>query len=341
MWAARVTGDLRDGWGFVVEGDPNKSGYTSICTPGSAARADDDARAVGHDRAGGGGRAGGALGGATASSIDERIAAYWQVPSPYPGMADMLDIVRANPEASRLYLRDGRPPRAGDVDPQSRPGAGAAADRRCRTGRVLRGRDRTTDRSRPRANWRRFVTADDLARARVDDREPVVGSLPRLPDRDRARAALRPAAARAAQHPRGLGPARARPQLGGVHPAGRGGDEGDVRGPGRVPRRPVVRAGSRRTGWSRRSAPRGGATGSRPAGRSSAEPVPAEAPGTTHVSVVDGSGHLRLAHPLARRIVGRRHPGTRVHVQQLDVRLRPASGPRQLDRAGQGPDHRA
>src|SRR6476659_8072702 len=35
MWAPLVTGELRDGWGFALTGDPNKSGYTSICTPGT------------------------------------------------------------------------------------------------------------------------------------------------------------------------------------------------------------------------------------------------------------------------------------------------------------------
>ena len=109
MWAARVRDGLRDGWGFVVDGDPNKSGYSSICTPGGLrglatmlerwgtiglAEAVEPAALLADD----------------GFVIDERIAGYWQVPSPYPGMADMLDIVRATPGgvAPATSATDGR-----------------------------------------------------------------------------------------------------------------------------------------------------------------------------------------------------------------------------------------
>jgi gamma-glutamyltranspeptidase/glutathione hydrolase len=171
MWAARVTGDLRDGWGFVVEGDPNKSGYSSICTPGGLrglatmlerwgtiglAEAVEPAARMADD----------------GFVIDERVAGYWAVPSPYPGMADMLDIVRANPEASRLYLRDGQPPRAGDLirNPDlarvlRRIGEGGADE--FYIGEI--GRRVAED----LAAGGGFVTADDLAGARVTDRTPA------------------------------------------------------------------------------------------------------------------------------------------------------------------------
>lgn len=174
MWAAQVTGDLRDGWGHVVDGDPNKSGYTSICTPGGlrglAAMLERWGTIPLRD----------AVEPAAALSengfvIDERVASYWNVPSPYPGMADMLDLVAANPEASRLYLRGGRPPRAGDVirNPDlaatlRRVGAAGADEfyrgelaRRIAADLAARGS---------------FVTEADLADVRASDRTPAEGS---------------------------------------------------------------------------------------------------------------------------------------------------------------------
>ena len=48
--------------------------------------------------------------------VDNRVAAYWQSPSPYPGMPHLLDQAKANAEVSRLYLTsDGQPYRTGDV----------------------------------------------------------------------------------------------------------------------------------------------------------------------------------------------------------------------------------
>lgn len=115
MWAHSAVGPQGGGWGYRVSGRENESGYTSICTPGSVrglatmlerwgtinlADAIEPAAEIAE----------------RGFVIDERIASYWRSPSPYPGMPDLLQFVAANAEAARIYLGpDGSPPRAGDV----------------------------------------------------------------------------------------------------------------------------------------------------------------------------------------------------------------------------------
>ena len=48
--------------------------------------------------------------------VDNRVAAYWQSPSPYPGMPHLLDNRRKpTPSCPPLLTSDGRPSRTGDV----------------------------------------------------------------------------------------------------------------------------------------------------------------------------------------------------------------------------------
>lgn len=48
--------------------------------------------------------------------MDSRVAASWPTPAPYPEMTSLLDVVRANPEASKIYLNEfGRPYTTGQV----------------------------------------------------------------------------------------------------------------------------------------------------------------------------------------------------------------------------------
>ena len=115
MWADAYLGPAAGGWGFNLRGRVNESGYASICTPGavrglatmlerwgtiSLAEAVEPAARIAED----------------GFAVDNRVASYWQTPSPYPGMPRLLEQLQANAEASRLFLRpEGRPHQAGDV----------------------------------------------------------------------------------------------------------------------------------------------------------------------------------------------------------------------------------
>src|ERR1019366_5753009 len=154
---------------------PNELGYTSICTPGtvrglatilerwgtiSLADAVEPAARIAE----------------TGFAVDNRVAAYWQTPAPYPEMTSLLDFVRANPEASKIYLKpDGSPYLTGEVI-RNREYArtlrhiGSAGADDFYTGEL--GHRIAMDLA---ANGS-FVTADDLANYRVRDVEPVVGT---------------------------------------------------------------------------------------------------------------------------------------------------------------------
>lgn len=175
MWADRSTGPGPDGWGFTLEGEPNRSGYTSICTPGalrglaamlerwgtiSLAEAVEPAARI-------------AEGGFV---VDERVALYWHAPSPYPGMADMLDIVAANREAARVFLKaDGRPHQAGDLI--RNPDYAATLQRIGRAGAddFYRG-DLARRIAADLAAGGSSVTAGDLAAYSVRNPEPLTGT---------------------------------------------------------------------------------------------------------------------------------------------------------------------
>ncbi|HEV8489791.1 MAG TPA: gamma-glutamyltransferase family protein [Candidatus Limnocylindrales bacterium] len=115
MWVDRYIGPNPDGWGFFLRGKPNELGYTSICTPGtvrgletilerwgtiSLADAVEPAARLAE----------------TGFAVDNRVAAYWRTPTPYPETTSLLDVVRANREASRIYLKgDGKPYTTGET----------------------------------------------------------------------------------------------------------------------------------------------------------------------------------------------------------------------------------
>lgn len=96
MWADRYLGPNPSGWGFALRGRVNESGYTSICTPGavrglatalerwgtlSLAEAVEPAARIAE----------------AGFAVDNRVASYWQSPSPYPGMPDLLTASGAMP----------------------------------------------------------------------------------------------------------------------------------------------------------------------------------------------------------------------------------------------------
>lgn len=115
MWVDRYIGPNPDGWGFFLRGKVNEFGYTSICTPAtprgletilkrwgtiSLEEAAEPAARIAEQ----------------GFPVDNRVASYWLQPAPHPQMTSLLDFVKANPEASKIYLKaDGGPYLTGEV----------------------------------------------------------------------------------------------------------------------------------------------------------------------------------------------------------------------------------
>jgi gamma-glutamyltranspeptidase/glutathione hydrolase len=108
MWNDQVIGANPDGWGFFLRGKVNDAGYTSICTPGwvkgmagilerygTISWADAIAPAIRIAEEG--------------WTLTQYMAGLWQRKAAYPDACSLLDYITMNPEASRIYLKDGRP----------------------------------------------------------------------------------------------------------------------------------------------------------------------------------------------------------------------------------------
>ena len=114
MWAGALIRPNPRGWGYFLRGSINEMGYQSICIPGFvrglAAILDRwgtwtweqvCAPAVRVAEEG--------------FLVDDHLAAMWRPGKGLPEQKSLQDYIRANPEASRLYLRpDGTPREAGD-----------------------------------------------------------------------------------------------------------------------------------------------------------------------------------------------------------------------------------
>ncbi len=114
MWADALIRPNPRGWGFFLRGAVNEMGYQSICVPGfvrglagildrwgawSWERVCQPAARVAEE----------------GYVVDTHLAAMWRPGKTLPDEKTLLDYIRANPEASRLYLRpDGEPREAGD-----------------------------------------------------------------------------------------------------------------------------------------------------------------------------------------------------------------------------------
>jgi len=175
MWVDRYIGPNPDGWGFFLRGKVNEYGYQSICTPatpraletilqrwGTISLADAVEPAAEIAERG--------------FPVDNRVAAYWLQAAPHPEMTSLLDFVKANPEASKIYLKaDGGPYLTGQIirNPDyaatlrhlGRHGADDfyTGELAARMIRDLEAHDA-------------FVTAEDLATYKVRDVEPTVGT---------------------------------------------------------------------------------------------------------------------------------------------------------------------
>ena len=175
MWVNRYIGPNPDGWGFFLRGKVNELGYTSICTPGtvrglstilerwgtiSLAEAVEPAARLAE----------------AGFAVDNRVAAYWHAPAAYPEATSVLDFVKANAEASKIYLKpDGKPYYAGEIirNPdyaRTLRHIGRHGPDDFYTGEL--GRTIAADLAAGGA----FVTAGDLASYTVRDVEPTTGT---------------------------------------------------------------------------------------------------------------------------------------------------------------------
>lgn len=114
MWTDALIRPNPRGWGYFLRDSVNEMGYTSVCIPGAVRglatllerwgtwpweRVCEPAARVAEE----------------GFVVDDRLAAMWHPGRTLPEERTLLDYIRANPEASRLYLNsDGKPREAGD-----------------------------------------------------------------------------------------------------------------------------------------------------------------------------------------------------------------------------------
>jgi gamma-glutamyltranspeptidase/glutathione hydrolase len=114
MWDNLVIGPNPDGWGYFLQGKVNDAGYTAICTPGwvkgmaailarygTISWADAIAPAIEVAEEG--------------WLVSELTATRWRRQRAYPEACSLLDYISLNPEARRIYLKDGEPYAMGEV----------------------------------------------------------------------------------------------------------------------------------------------------------------------------------------------------------------------------------
>jgi gamma-glutamyltranspeptidase / glutathione hydrolase len=175
MWQDLVIRANPRGWGYFLRGKVNEIGYHSICIPGAVKGLSTmlerwgtmtwkDATLPARRIAEGG------------FTVDSYLAAGWREGDDAPETTTLLGTIKANPEASRVYLRlDGTPPAAGDLlrNPDYADSlawlAGAGPDD------FYRGRLADTMAADLAANDS-YVTREDLATYRLRDVAPVTGT---------------------------------------------------------------------------------------------------------------------------------------------------------------------
>ena len=295
MWATRFRGPNPSGWGYLLDGNPNEYGYGSICTPGAVRGFADAASRWGSmplaDLIEPAARLA-----EDGFQVDARIAAGWRSTPEYSA-TPLVEYLRSNREGSRVFLRpDGSPHDAGGVI--RNPDYAATLRRIGVAGADAFYRGELAERmADDLAAGGAAVTTADLAAYRTRDVEPLVGTY------------------------RGWTittspPPHAGPTLIGILNILEGWDLRSFghNSAGYILRVALAmkaafadRAGlgdplfvdvplERMTSKDRSAEWRGRIERGEPI---EADPVPAEAPGTTHVSVVDGSGMcVSLTHSL-------------------------------------------
>ncbi|MEY3991130.1 MAG: hypothetical protein RI985_2211, partial [Chloroflexota bacterium] len=114
MWVNKFIRLSPDGWGYFLDGKVNDKGYTSICTPGTVKALDTILRRHG------------TISWETAIApaietaergfmVDSHLGSRWKTRTKYAEAVSMLEYITTNPEASRIYLRDGMPYDEGDI----------------------------------------------------------------------------------------------------------------------------------------------------------------------------------------------------------------------------------
>ncbi len=174
MWVDRFIGLNPDGWGYFLKGKVNDVGYKSICTPGTVRhletllarhgtisweQAIEPAACVAEQ----------------GFMVDTALAARWKTRRHYPDSCSLLDYILANPEAQRIYLRDGRPYDEGETI--SNPDYARTLRHLARHGAEDFYHGELAERmSADLAANGAFVTAADLAAYAAREDAPVTGS---------------------------------------------------------------------------------------------------------------------------------------------------------------------
>lgn len=114
MWEDIVIAPNPDGWGYFLKGKVNDLGYQSICTPGAVrglAEMLERWGTISWEQA---------IEPATCLAeegfmVDSDLAVGWKNKAKYPEASSLLDYIRGNQEACRIYLKDGAPYDTGEV----------------------------------------------------------------------------------------------------------------------------------------------------------------------------------------------------------------------------------
>ena len=175
MWQDSAIGPNPSGWGYFVEGKVNDVGYQSICVPGTVrglatilkrwGTMDWDEIVLPAVRI--------ARGGYT---VDMDLAAGWMFGAGHPDASSNLDYIVANPEARRIYLQENRTPAAPGATIHN-PDYAETLVQLARHGPddFYTGRLATRIADDLAAN-NSFVTAQDLARYKIREPQPVTGT---------------------------------------------------------------------------------------------------------------------------------------------------------------------
>ena len=114
MWEDKIIRPNPDGWGYFLEGKVNECGYQSICTPGTVkglANILQKWGTISWEEA----IAPAAHIAQEGFIVDSTLANSWKSKAKFPESSTMLDYIKKNQEASRIYLKsNGSPYDAGE-----------------------------------------------------------------------------------------------------------------------------------------------------------------------------------------------------------------------------------
>lgn len=174
MWRDIVIGPNPDGWGYFLQGRVNDAGYQSICTPGtlkglaamlerwgtiSLQRAIEPAARLADE----------------GFTVETALANGWKTRARFKEACSLLDYIQLNEEASRIYLKDGRPYDEGET--LRNPDHARTLRHIARHGAEDFYTGELAERmAADLAANNAFVTAADLAGYQLRDEQPVIGA---------------------------------------------------------------------------------------------------------------------------------------------------------------------